>query len=246
MTADPVYFAFPACAFAAGAFMVIRGLSKLHRPPKLIKGTAKPRAGGIISLEGLKCVYQRIVLERESMGKWEEIARAESRAPFYVGKTIIEPEFADFSLRPRTFEGKIRRDLGVLEQFIDTAVVASTNPGRLAAGAKKQEEGEFLQDALVSSLRSLKPLKAPLERSARSRIRVSEYAIPEGTVLHVGGGDGSGGSLVGTLESRLTITDSGESSALDSHRERAVLGMIAGAFLLSLSFVLSYLLLSSV
>ncbi len=245
MIADPVYFAFPACAFAAGAFLVLRGLSKLGSPPKLVKGAAKRKDGDIISLDGRRCVYQRIVLEKESMGKWAEIARAESRAPFYVGKTMVDPEFADFSVGPRVLEGKIRRDLGFLEQFIDTAVTASTNPGRLASGAKKPEEGEFLPDSLVSALRSLKPLRAPLERSARSRIRVSEFAIPDGAMLHVGGGDRSGGLLVGTLESRLTITDSGESSALDSHRERAVLGMIAGAFLLFLSFVLSYLLLSS-
>jgi hypothetical protein len=246
--ADLIDLAFPACSFFGGAFLVLRGMSKLGKPLRVISGKAKCKGPPALSLCGESCVYDRIVLEKVVAGKRVPLASFERRAPFYIGKTLVEPQFADFALKARVTEGLVRREKGMLEEFVETAAMASTNSGRirLASGSSaSQAGGEILPDDLVLALRSIPSIKKPLDRNSGMRIRVSEHSIPQGTELQIGGGERYGDAVVGTLDARLIITDSDQSSAQDSHKERAIIGIAAGAFLLSLSFVLAYLLLSS-
>ncbi len=238
-------FIIPLLAMAAGGFLFYRGVRKLDRPPDVFSGKAHRGDKVLESLEGAPAVYRRVVLERFSYGAWEPIAQSEMRSGFYAGGILVEPQFADFKIAPRVFEGEIQHERGLLEPFLSAATTRTgktTLAWELASLDRKAvPENRLLPEKVLAALRLMKEFRAPLERNARRRLKVSEYAILEGSAVHVGGGKGDGKRIIGALESRLLISDSDSAFAGDAHRERAILGIGVGASLMLLSLFVLYL-----
>lgn len=236
-------FVIPLLAMAAGGFLLYRGVRKLDSPPAVFSGKAHRGDMILATLEGKPAVYRRVVLERFSYGGWELVAQSETRAAFYAGDILVNPEFADFDIAPRVFEGEIQHERGLLEPVLSaaTARTGKLSLARELASLDKKAvpEGRLLPEGVLSALRSLKEFRVLLERNGRRRLRATEYAVPEGAVIHVGGGRKDGAALSGVLESRLLISDS--ASAGDIHRERAILGIAVGGSLVLLSLFVLYL-----
>lgn len=170
----------------------------------------------------------------------------EGRAELAVGDALIVPDAADFRLRPRISEGFVRREPGLLEQ------AGLGEPLRMMRGvvmanplSHDQYEGKFLDDGLVSALRSLGPIGKNLGENEKRPLRVTEYVLPEGAVVSVCGGAQTGGRLRGSIDRRIIISDSGADDIRSALRERAAAAIAAGAFLIVLSGLLYYLIAAS-
>ncbi len=238
-----LFLAFPSAALAAGAFLLVRGILKLRERPPILSGKASSAVKMREPLRNAPCAYCKVVLESYTGGArpWKALASVERRGEFFVGDIKISPEYTDFRLPPKMSEGYLRKSPGLLEQTVGEPIRMVRGAMRANPFSHEKFEGKLLDEELVSALRSMEPMRKALSGNIRKPVRVTEYILPEGATVFLCGGNRSPSGIKGSLDNRMILSGSGEDDIRSALRDRAAMGIAAGAFLLVLSALLYFL-----
>jgi hypothetical protein len=239
-------FAFPFFILLIGSFLIFRGISK--RETRSVSGKVRSAQGFQSHISKKVVTYSRLVIEcyERARGAWKEIYSHVEKSDFLLSGRPVSMEFADVRLsNPLVHEGYVKRKKGTIEQLQSYLYLWGTRGALVLIpfhSFANKGELRFLDDELVRFIMSQKKAKSAIEKNIMKPMRISEYLIETGARITVASGSGT---LRGTVEHPILITDSPENDARSTVDEKAKTSILLGAGLIFFSLMISLVLFAS-
>lgn len=249
---------FPAALFFGGAYLIYRAVTRRG----LSQDAGTLLSGSVSSSEHFKshvseqpCIYSRVIVEYHVGGHapWQTVTTIEKRVPFVVGGIPVDPAHAVFLVSScKIYKGFVKpSEDNLLETFRSMKERSSAGQmtrdvlehARIELGGVSRHE--VLDVRVVSAI--TRHGGEAVRKHIYKPLRVQECMISQGAPVHVLGAEKpSSREGKSVLTGDMAITDSGEEAVRHYFKEKAYLGAGVGAALLLFSFLLFFVLLSSI
>ncbi|MFH1785463.1 MAG: hypothetical protein ABH842_03460 [Candidatus Micrarchaeota archaeon] len=202
---------------------------------------------------GVPCVYHSILIDCFVGGDtpWKRIYSDDYRIPFYLGKTLVDPNSADIRIKPiRTTTGYIKREKGIIENFFDFAVPSTTSkiiqniisytPVALVPDSGAPDQTTVIDDATTKTLQQNPKMKKIIAQNIKKPLKITEYAFLPKTKICI--------CVTETEKEKVhpfLITDENEENTKLIAKEKSYLTFFVGSILFIVSVVAYVLVIQS-